>query len=348
MASKRRNMFYENKKQETTENEGGGGESERSDWPEPLPTSPQPPAPSPLHTGDSSQLHKPPTAQPVAQPPPLQNCAKMMTMYGGGNVYEAYGSYCTEEAQGYPEQYGSSPRSGPETRNTDTVYYPENYAQEYPDTRQHLQYQQHHEPVGIITSNGLSYTNLDYSGYQKQEDLYDRGGWKQEDSLIQELGAYQEYQTIDYREQIHYQPLKEENIQPQLDTHHHLQHQYEHQHQSMSQHQPHQHHHGHHQITQQHQHQQAPQHHQLQHHPQQHQQQTHGGSLPTYKWMQVKRNVPKPAEEVHLKSFTTKLKTSAYIHDYPVPNGSAVSSFHSDPGVTRPIHPSTKMKHPGD
>lgn len=54
----------------------------------------------------------------------------------------------------------------------------------------------------------------------------------------------------------------------------------------------HHHHHHHHHI-----HHQNPGHHHHQHHLAQQQQQQSTSAVPTYKWMQVKRNVPKPADD---------------------------------------------------
>jgi hypothetical protein len=200
----------------------------------------------------------------------------MMTMnvgmYNGGGGYDPY-SLGYEEHPAYPtyeEQYGSSPRSQADRGG---YYGQEHYGQEYPQL-----YTQHPE---IIASNGLSYTNLDYGGgYQKQEER----GWKQEDPLVQELAGYvaQEYPVAQPPQEYlhHYQPLKEEDSLPHLSNHHH---QYDH-------------HHHH----QQNQHQQQQQQQSIHHVSQPAQ------SLPTYKWMQVKRNVPKPAG----KNFTYSICNS--------------------------------------
>ncbi|XP_026674588.1 homeobox protein Hox-B1-like isoform X2 [Ceratina calcarata] len=82
---------------------------------------------------------------------------------------------------------------------------------------------------------------------------------------------------------------KEEN--PDLTTYHALQ-------QSVHPQHPHQHHHHHHHHLQQQQQQQQQQQHPHGHHgpSQQQQQQPH---VPTYKWMQVKRNVPKPVAKTN-------------------------------------------------
>uniref|UniRef100_T1H7M7 Homeobox domain-containing protein n=1 Tax=Rhodnius prolixus TaxID=13249 RepID=T1H7M7_RHOPR len=177
------------------------------------------------------------------------------------------------------------------------------------ESHQHLsgydQYQEYHElPANgkhgeyypgqdVITSNGLSYTNLDYNYpcakgdvYHQERNLHIHG----QDYLdnFQEIEHYHHHhhhmQSVSHPvQEMHYGPtVKEEILHQQPQQQSHLGHHHSHQHQFESGLQ-----------GQQFAAQTAQQQSRLHHSQQQQQQQQ--PSVPTYKWMQVKRNVPKPS-----------------------------------------------------
>ncbi|RZF45113.1 hypothetical protein LSTR_LSTR016902 [Laodelphax striatellus] len=142
------------------------------------------------------------------------------------------------------------------------------------------------EPVNIITSNGLSYTNLDYSNYPKSEPdhhgyltdcthHYHHHSSKHERSTSDLHPAYAEYpghipeiDTGQYTASLpppgqdYHQVKEEEGRLGHVGGHHGAVDHYDFAHQRG------------------HPHQQS-------------------SAVPTYKWMQVKRNVPKPAGNIH-------------------------------------------------
>ncbi|XP_034248268.1 homeotic protein labial-like, partial [Thrips palmi] len=151
--------------------------------------------------------------------------------------------------------YGDVPPHG--YLGATAAYYPHQYYPEY--SQQQQQQQQQQQPgVGVITTDdGLSYTNLDYGPYAPQHHDGQQG---------QQQGQQGQGAGLILGGEAPYSHLH-------LTPHHHH---------------PHHHHNVHHQL----QHQGQMQQQQQQQQPQPSQQ---SAPVPTYKWMQVKRNVPKPS-----------------------------------------------------
>uniref|UniRef100_A0A1B6EE53 Homeobox domain-containing protein n=1 Tax=Clastoptera arizonana TaxID=38151 RepID=A0A1B6EE53_9HEMI len=214
----------------------------------------------------------------------------MMTMNVGsynGMYNDPYGmGYGVDDHPGvqyhyeeHPEHYTPSPRSGASPRQYSAPYYPlENY--EYENMVDHrigngqkMQNEEYYgqvppQDVNIITSNGLSYTNLDYgTGYPKdlEYDRYPKHHCSELHLHNQEILHHHE----EYHEYGHQSMMPSEG----LDTG--------------------QYHESHYGIKEE----AVPHHHRHEHfeHRTQASQHPQTSVVPTYKWMQVKRNVPKPA-----------------------------------------------------
>lgn len=290
------------------------------------------------------------------------------SMYADGDAYSMgyamnedthnasqYSNYEDHNSSG--EHYTPSPRSGgasSPSRHYNASYYPidsynsDGYDNTVDQSRhiitshcQKLQndelYQQptaQTDAVNIITSNGLSYTNLDYTTNYSNQKL--------ETQYIDRVNNYQQKHHCNDYQSMHHQDI----------LHHHHHHHHHHRHdnyvlhgneyvhpqhlpvtiatgnESLDTGQQYRHHHHHPELQHQHyqnikeengtahlvhhpsvvnelydHHQQTLHHHphqragQQQQHQQQQQQQQMQSSVPTYKWMQVKRNVPKPSGE---------------------------------------------------
>lgn len=225
-----------------------------------------------------------------------------------------YGVASTEDSHHGPQYHGYEDhgamsdhfgRSGSSpVRGYNSGFYVEGY-QEYSDMCQrdcqklpqeegffHLGHSHQSDSFNIITSNGLSYTDLDYgaSGYQKTEPSFDR---------------------LQYPQKHHEEHLHQDH----LHHHHHHQHEdgfaihntaYHHQHQMTSSlpdtGQP---------FPQESSHFQGVKEELGAHgmpleYDQRHHRPSPPQAVPTYKWMQVKRNVPKPGKNI-LSKYNTSL-----------------------------------------
>lgn len=220
--------------------------------------------------------------------------------YNVGNSEDSHQSqyHGYEEQSSVGDHYAVGRSGAPQGRAYNAGFYAVEGYQEYQDLCQrecqkipheenfyHLNHTHQAESLNIITANGLSYTDLDYSGggYQKPEPGYER---------------------LQYSQKHHEDLLQQEHL------HHHPEEGFLH----------HNHSHGYHQLppsmtdTGQHFHGQESQHfpgvkeevlghshhemalgefdqRHLNHRPSPQQ------AVPTYKWMQVKRNMPKPQGE---------------------------------------------------
>ncbi|KAK9512257.1 hypothetical protein O3M35_000725 [Rhynocoris fuscipes] len=192
------------------------------------------------------------------------------------------------------------------------------------DAHQHLsgyeQYQEYHEHSGkhheyynsqdVITSNGLSYTNLDYNYPCSKSDVYhqDRANISAHHNHSQDyLDSFHDIDHYSHHHHHHHQHLHQNSHNLQELNYGGLQVKEEILHQQQQQQQQQQHHHHHNHGSGQHQYDNL-QGQQTLHHVQTGQQQQSSrlhhsqqpqSSVPTYKWMQVKRNVPKPAGQFY-------------------------------------------------
>lgn len=226
-------------------------------------------------------------------------------MYSGDYAM-GYGVASTEDSHHGPQYHGYeehgavsdhfSRSGGSPARGYNSGFYVEGY-QEYSDMCQrdcqklpqeegffHLGHSHQSESFNIITSNGLSYTDLDYgaSGYQKTEPNFERLQYPHqkhheedphqdhlhhhhhhhhEDGFVLHNNAYHHQMASSLpdtgqsfpQESSHFQGVKEE-----LGAH------------GMP----------------------------LEYHDQRHHRPSPQQAVPTYKWMQVKRNVPKPGRSI--------------------------------------------------
>lgn len=200
----------------------------------------------------------------------------------GYNVDDSHSGVQYHAYEDHTEHYTPSPRSVSSPRQYNASYYPlESYDYEsvvdprlincpkYQNPEDYYNQIPPQDGVNIITSNGLSYTNLDYGNSYKTEHDYERLQY-QPKHHCNELQPHNHEEYHDYGHQSmaipgdsldtgqyhaegHYTGIKEETLTHHLHYEHGL------------------------------------------HRPQASSLQSTTAAVPTYKWMQVKRNVPKPA-----------------------------------------------------